>query len=624
MCGIHGGWLTEGIDRSAINASLNAIVHRGPDDSGTYEARPAFLGMRRLSIIDLAGGHQPIFNEDGRIAVVFNGEIYNYRELIPELQAKGHVFQTKSDTEVLVHLYEEHGTDMCRHLRGMFAFAIWDGREQCLFIGRDRFGKKPLYYARTRSGGLLLASELKALVPLMKAAGETLSVRQQGIYDYLSLSYLPQPATIYDEVSCVPAGAWMRFDGQGLKIEPYWRMNYEPKSSISYEEAKSRTRELIAEAVRLRLRSDVPLGVFLSGGVDSSVIAYEAARALGESLQTFTVAVVDEALDESAVARRTASALGVQNTVLNMQVSPLDSLQRLVRQYDQPYADSSAIPSMEISRLAREHVKVVLNGDGGDELFAGYRRYVAAEWGDRFRWMPASLAGMSAGVLEAAARRRRSALGFGARFMRGLAMAPGARYLAWTSDMLTERDKQRVWIGEPMRPTETWIEFVLPTGLSSLDTQLCGDAKLILPSDLLVKMDIATSSASLEGRSPLMDHVVAEFTAGLPNAYRVSGGRPKAILRDAYKGLLPEEVIVGAKKGFEIPMASWLKQELRPVLMDTVGSRSAHVRNFLDGDFVDDILGARTFQDRNWAGTCYALMVLELWLREASAWSKAC
>ena len=214
MCGINGGWLTEGIDRSAIDASLNAMVHRGPDDAGVYEARPAFIGMRRLSIIDLAGGHQPMFNEDRRIAVVFNGEIYNYRELIPGLQAKGHTFQTKSDTEVLVHLYEEYGTEMCASLRGMFAFAIWDGRDRTLFVARDRFGKKPLYYTRTQTGGLLFASELKALVPLMQAAGQTPTIRQQAIYDFLSLGYVPQPDTIYENVSCLPPGAWMRFDGQ--------------------------------------------------------------------------------------------------------------------------------------------------------------------------------------------------------------------------------------------------------------------------------------------------------------------------------------------------------------------------------------------------------------------------
>jgi asparagine synthase (glutamine-hydrolysing) len=551
--------------------------------------------------------------------VVFNGEIYNYVELIPDLIARGHVFKTRSDTEVLLHLYEEYGTEMCRFLRGMFAFAIMDMRQNRLFVARDHYGKKPVYYARTAAGGLIFASELKALRVLARETGTRLLVSEQAIYDYLSLGVPPQPTTIYQNVAMLMPGSWMTFDGAALTTERYWRPDYTRKTTLPYAEVLEQVRALIAEAVHIRLRSDVPLGVLLSGGIDSSIVAYQAAQEVGATLQTFTVQVDDPALNEADVARRTAQALGVKNTILPMQVDPAETLQFIVRQYDQPFSDPSAIPSVAISRLARQHVTVVLNGDGGDELFAGYRRHLAAAVTENLDWVPAGVARAAASVLNAVAPGRRSALGYAARMARTLAYTRSERYLVRTTDALLERDKRDIWRGGPVRPTEDWIETVNPAGSGELDVQMSRDVQIILLSALLVKMDIATMSASLEGRSPLMDYKLGEFAMSLPAHYLLKGQTTKTLLRDAYRGRLPDEVIAGQKRGFEIPLAHWLEHDLRPLVMDTLAAKSARVRQYVADEYVDRLVAGEIMQERNHAYLLYALLMLELWLREFSA-----
>jgi len=616
MCGINGGWSSACIASQVIEDSLNAMRHRGPDDTGLYQEHPVFLGNRRLSIIDLQGGHQPIFNEDGSLAVVSNGEIYNYRELMADLTSRGHIFRSRSDTEVLVHLYEEHGLEMCRHLRGMFAFAVWDSRNRLFFLGRDRFGKKPLFYT-AQNGDLLFASELKALRVLAMHTNAAWQIREQGIYDFLSLAVIPQPETIYRNVYTLPPGSWMTFDGENLRIAKYWRLEYQPKLAMPYADVLQRTRELVGEAVRLRLRSDVPLAVFLSSGIDSSVIAYEASLSLGESLQTFTVAMRDVELDESSTARKTAQALGVRNTVLQLEPSPLEELHSLVKAYDQPYADPSAIPSMKIAKMAAQHVKVVLNGDGGDELFSGYRRYVAARWLRIFSAVPVSLLKFALGIMRKRSCPRQSIGGLTFRFLRALIARGGERYLIMTVDTLRERTKAGVWLKETMRPTEEWIKSVVPNGnITDLDTLAACDVQINLLSDLLVKMDIATMAASVEARSPLMDHVVAEFSARFPDSYRGRFGRTKAVLRDAYRDRLPNEIICGLKAGFDPPLLSWLKNEMSSLTNDCLRNPTAKIRSYVDREFVSDLLDGKAAQDCNWALLVYSLLILELWLQE--------
>jgi len=502
-------------------------------------------------------------------------------------------------------------------LRGMFAFTIYDRRHRRLLLARDRFGKKPLYYQRPKSGGFVFGSELKALEPLSRACGEKWTIRAQSVSDYLSLGVVPQPDTVFEGVHSLEAGSTLTLEDDRLSIRSYWEPTFAPKLNITYKDAQLRLREKIRESVNLRLRSDVPLGVFLSGGVDSSVVAYEASKQLGPELRTFTVATGGE-LDESAVAERTANALGATHTVLKLRVDPVAGLLDIVQNYDQPFADSSAIATTEISRLARQHVKVVLNGDGGDEVFAGYRRHLAAHIAGTFDRFPTPLTHTASALFGRASSVRRGPLGFLARFTRGLSLDPAERYLAWTTDMMRESDKSSVWLAQAARPTEEMVAAHIGRGLSGLDRQVAADVHINLLSDLLVKMDIATMACSLEARSPLLDHELAELAWRLPDNFRVRRGIPKAILRDAYRGRLSHEVVRGAKKGFEVPMAEWLEGPLKPVLMDTLGSSSARTRAYVDGNFIDALLARRAMPERNWGYLVYSFLVLELWLDERS------
>jgi asparagine synthase (glutamine-hydrolysing) len=617
MCGIAGVCRPDSPEPAGpgLAEALRALRHRGPDGEGTFAAPGVALGMRRLAIIDLVTGAQPVFNEDRSVVAVFNGEIYNYVELREELRQRGHTFATASDTEVLVHLYEDEGEALCSRLRGMFAFAIWDGRTRSLLLARDRFGEKPLFVAPL-PGGLAFASELKGLLPLMRAAGAAPRVREQGIYDYLSLGAVPQPDTVYEGVSAVGPGCWLRFDGEQAREQAYWRPELEPKAVVSYAEAQEELRHTLGDAVRLRLRSDVPVGVFLSGGVDSSVVAYEAARHLGGRLRTFTVSVADGELDEAPVARRTAAALGVENVVLPLHVAPRDEVLAVARHFDQPFADPSAIPSSAVARLAREQVKVILNGDGGDEVCGGYRRYLAARTLGRIGSLPGARAALRAAFSRLAAGRRRSAAGLLRRFGRGLSLQSGARYLVWTKDLLLDEDKQRVWRGRPQRATEDWVADRLDGNLAAVDTQVAGDIGIELLSSLLVKMDMATMAASLEGRSPFLDHEVAQFALRLPVAFRVRGSRLKAVLRDAYRGRLPREVIEGRKRGFEVPLAAWLDGDLRDLVHDALLAPGARVAEYVEPAFVRAMVAGAAMRERNRAGLVYALLMLELWLRQ--------
>ena len=618
MCGILGCWATRPLNREHLRTALGSMRHRGPDDCGIFMDEPVSIGMARLAIIDLEGGMQPIWNEERTIATVCNGEIYNYLELREQLEGMGHHFSSASDTEVLVHAYENAGPELSTELRGMYAFAIWDRSKRKLLLSRDRFGKKPLYYTRTQAGDLLFASELKALRILAKAFGEDWSIRQQSVYDYLSVGVVPQPTTIYENVFALGAGENLEFDGEHISIKKYWHPERRPTTSLSFSDAQSNVRDLISEAVRLRLRSDVPLGVFLSGGIDSSIVAYEASKVVGGSLKTFTFSVPGSALDESAIAKRTAQALGVENIVLPLEIAPTELLNDMVRLYDQPYSDSSALPSMAISRAARRHVTVILTGDGGDELFAGYRRHLAAKWFDAFKWIPDPICRFANRTGKT--KTRRSAAGLTSRFLRGLPMTPSERYLAWTSDMLTDEDKGSYWRGSPMVATENWISTILgECDDSGLSTQLHGDIHINLLSDLLVKMDMATMSASLEARSPLLDHKLAEFAMTLPEGYLLGFASQKKLLRRAYEGLLPSEVIHGPKRGFEIPLSAWLMSDWKELIQDTVLSTHSRISEYLDPIFVRNIYEGRALTDRNWAYICYSLLVLELWLRSESA-----
>ena len=454
MCGILGHWNVSGIEESHWAVAMNQLKHRGPDERCEFASDEVRLGIQRLSIIDLTEGVQPVRSESGEVVAVMNGEIYNHVELAKGLRSRGYTLRSRTDAEVLPHLYEEHGDDFVNHLRGMFAIALWDNKKRKLILARDRFGKKPLYFWKPQKNSLAFASELKALKAL--APNASWSLREQGVYDFLSLGCVPQPETLYRNVRQVPPSTVLTFDGEQIA---------ERKIHSGEKPSVGSVQEHIRESVRIRLRSDVPVGVFLSGGVDSTIVAIEAAKEVGESLRTFTVKVDDPALDESKVAANTARELGVQHTVLPLAVSPREDLMSVVRHYDQPFADSSALPSWAVARAAAQHVKVVLNGDGGDELFAGYRRHLAAYQLGRVGFVP-QLFWKAVATLPAS--NRRSRVGFLARFARGASSPWGRRYLEWANDLLLETDKQRHWQGSPMRPAEDWVEAQMVSNLSPL------------------------------------------------------------------------------------------------------------------------------------------------------------
>ena len=601
MCGIIGIY-GEGVSPDALQAGLSKLQHRGPDEAGLFEQSPIALGIRRLSIIDLNEGVQPVRNESGEVVAVMNGEIYNHVELAKGLRSRGHSLRSRTDAEVLPHLYEQHGDAFVEHLRGMFAIALWDGRKQRLVLARDRFGKKPLYFRQPSANSLAFASELKALKALLPNA--KWSVREQGVYDYLSLGCVPQPETVFENVQQVPPATVLTFDGNKIKTRQCWSNQ---KSSAS-----GTLREHIRESVRLRLRSDVPVGVFLSGGVDSTIVAIEATKEVGESLRTFTVKMDDPVLDESAVAVGTARALGVRHEVLPLEISPREDLLSVVRHYDQPFADSSALPSWAVARAAARHVKVVLNGDGGDELFAGYRRHLAAFQLGRVGCVPRFL---WKAVAALPAGGRRSRMGFLRRFARGAGSAAGRRYLEWSNDLLLETDKQRHWRGGAMRSTEEWVAAQMDPGLSPLRQQMHLDCRINLLSDLLVKMDMATMAHSLEARSPLLDQELAAFAAGISDAELLRGGQTKSILRKAYADELPATVMAAPKRGFEVPVARWLAKDWRELLHDSLAP-GASSEQFVSRRFLQDLLADRLAGDRNMPMLKYTLLVLELWLRE--------
>jgi asparagine synthase (glutamine-hydrolysing) len=614
MCGINGGRTFRPIPFETIDRSLHAMRHRGPDESGVYRSGPVFLGNVRLSIIDTEGGRQPVYNEDRSVVAVMNGEIYNYIELRSELKSCGHEFTSQSDTEVIVHLYEEHGTAFLNKLRGMFALALYDEKRSRLLIARDRFGKKPLYYIE-KPGELLFASELKGLRCLDE--GNTWEIRSQGVYDYLSLGYVPQPETIFEGVRALPPASYLMHDGMVMRIARYWEPRFTPKSVLSYSDLMTEVRGRVEDSVRLRLRSDVPLGVFLSGGIDSSIVAFEASRIYGDGLQTFTVKMSDPTMDESVPAQESARFLGVSSTILPVDVDPVEDVLKTARLFDQPFADPSAVPMYLMSKAAANHVKVILTGDGGDEIFGGYRRYIAQRWGELLNWVPSAAALGFADLLAftAPANSRYSGLSFAARFLRGLAADSGERYLVWTSDMLLDRDKKGRCNMNGVRPTKHTLPLHRVDGVDAVDHAMLSDLDVNLLSCLLVKTDMTTMAASIEARSPLLDHEVAEFAFSLPSHMKVGSRNTKRILRDAYRGLLPDTVIRGKKKGFDPPLYAWLTGPLRDLLMDMVGVPDAAVKDYLSSSFVNEVIAGDTLTDRNWAYVTYSLLMLELWLR---------
>jgi asparagine synthase (glutamine-hydrolysing) len=621
MCGIAGfveqsRSMTEEERARVLDRMCRVIRHRGPDDQGTMIEGEACLGMRRLSIIDLAGGHQPISGCDQRVSVVFNGEIYNFRELQRELEARGHRFHTHSDTEAIVHAYEEYGEDCVKHLRGMFAFAIWDARARRLFIARDRAGKKPLYYTLTPQGTLVFGSELKSL---LEHTGVRPEVSEEAVDAYLSFGYVPDPLSIFKEILKLPPGHFLSFSGGRVSVKQYWDFPFENVDAGSEEEVVETLRALLEEAVRVRMIADVPLGAFLSGGVDSSVVVGLMARASSRPVKTFSIGFHEDSYNELHYARMAARHFQTDHHEFVVTPDICEIIDELVWHFDEPFADSSAIPTYMVAKLAREHVTVALSGDGGDELFAGYTRYVVDRKRSGFARLPRVL---RQNVMQPVSRR----LPHGARgrnFLYNVALDPIDRYIDSVS-MFTSLNKRELLSDDFRRRLNgredaslaSFRRLAASAGTGEpLDALLYLDSKTYLPGDILTKVDRMTMAVSLEARAPLLDHKLMEFTARIPAHMKMRGLETKHIFKRAVRDLVPAEILDRPKQGFGIPLDRWINEQLRDRTRETLTERRTRERGIVNSSYVDKLLSEHERGRRDHSGALWTLLMLELWYR---------
>lgn len=588
-----------------------SIAHRGPDDDGFYFGAGVGLGMRRLSIIDLASGRQPVRNEDGTVWVVFNGEIYNFRELRRTLEGLGHVFYTHTDTETIVHLYEEYGMRAVNHLRGMFAFALWDERKKRLFIARDRVGIKPLYYTET-GGRILFASELKSILQLADVERSLSWSAMSHLFTFLST---PPAEAIIDGVHKLEPGHFLTATpGREPVIERYWDLKFEPDSSREVGYFVHRVRELLDESVRLHMVSDVPVGAFLSGGIDSSAIVATAAGLTPEPLKTFSIGFNEPDFDEREHARVVATKFGTEHHELTLGPDGLEQLEEIAWHLDEPFGDSSAIPTYMVSKLAAKTVKVVLSGDGGDELFAGYDKYLV----ERRERSHAPLPAFARRVLGKLGRTMPDGMR-GRNFLRHMSLTGAERYL--DACTLFPRDEMKKLFRpdvfellapyEPWRPKASCMESGNGNWLSALQRL---DMKNYLPLDILTKVDRMSMAHSIETRVPLLDHKLVEFAATIPPEMNLRGGTTKYVLKQAMRGILPDGIIDRPKHGFAIPLGYWFRGKLGAYVRDLLLGESARRRGFFNGPYIEELV-AQHERGRNLDLQLWTLISFELWAR---------
>lgn len=623
MCGICGFVYPDGghpIDEMLLRKMCTVIAHRGPDDEGYYTDERAALGMRRLSIIDLVTGDQPVANEDESLWLVFNGEIYNYQILHAELEKKGHRFATRSDTEVIVHAYEEYGDRCAEKFNGMFAFALWDTRREKLLIARDHVGIKPLYYW-VGGDGLVFGSELKCLVthPLVPTEIDLVALDQ-----FLTLEYIPSPRTIFKEVRKLQPGHLLIYEGGEVRVQQYWDV---PVRDVPQDEdtAAEMLRELIDEAVRMQLMSDVPLGAFLSGGIDSSTVVAAMARSSDAAVKTFSIGFDDATYNELPYARAVARRYATDHTEEILQPDIADLAERLIRHLDEPFGDFSIFPTYLVSQVARQKVKVVLSGDGGDELFGGYDTYVAQEMDSLYRYLPKRL---RKDILPALFARipprpeKKGLINKAKRFVEGASLPDSLQHTRWMMFM-TQADKSDLYTPE-MRAalngdsSSAIMEsyFANRAGFSPLSQQQYVDIKTYLVDDILTKVDRMSMAVSLEARVPLLDYRIVELAVNLPAWMKLYRGQTKRILKKAMADRLPKAVLTKPKQGFSIPLKNWLRAELKPMMLDLLSPESIFRRGLFSAETIAAWIDEHLNGEANHSHRLWALMVFELWNRQ--------
>jgi asparagine synthase (glutamine-hydrolysing) len=644
MCGIAGAlWFdpSGAVDPATLDRMTDVLRHRGPDDRGVYrsELNPrsgydlqpgVALGHRRLSIIDVAGSRQPLSNEDGTVWITFNGEIYNYLDLRRRLEGSGHQFRTRGDTETIVHLYEDEGLGCLEHLNGMFALALWDAKRRRLVLARDRLGQKPLVYSFD-GRRLLFASEIKSL---LEVPGVQRDIDPAALDAYLMYQYVPHPRTIYRGINKLPPGRWAVIEDGRLTTGSYWQPDFHWQSERPLADAVEHLRAELTRSVRLRMQSEVPLGAFLSGGIDSSLIT---ALMNGERehpnrpIRTFSIGFADPEYDETGYARLVAERWGSEHHEFRVEPKALEILPKLVWHYDEPFADSSAIPTYYVSQLAREHVTVALTGDGGDELFAGYERYQAVRWAERIDRWPGPLRRLLASSLwqrTGPAGGQRSVVRKLRRFAESLGHSPQRRFAEWMS-IFNRARRAELYSGEFLAQLESatqlesadpfdflYAAFGRASGRDAVTAASLADLQTYLPCDLLTKVDIASMAHGLECRQPFLDYRVVELAAALPLRYKLHRGQTKWILKQAFADLLPQSIMRRPKMGFGVPLAAWFRRELRDYARQVLTDPQALSRGYFRPEAVRRLLdeherGAWDHSHRLWS-----LLFLELWQRE--------
>jgi len=635
MCGITGAiWTdpTKAIDDATLRRMIGALEHRGPDEKGKHcvpmMPRPGYalnpgvvLGHRRLSIIDLAGGQQPLSNEDGSVWITFNGEIYNFPELRRRLEGSGHKFRTRSDTETIVHLYEDEGPDFLRLLNGMFGLAVWDRTRRQVLIARDRLGQKPLIY-RVEPGRMLFASELKSLLEVPDVPR---NLDPAAVDQYLTYQYVPHPRTILEGFCKLPPGHYGIWRDDDFRIQSYWEPDFNEQQTRPAEEDRQELRELMTSSVAMRMQSEVPLGAFLSGGVDSTVVVGLMQQLSNQTVKTFSIGFPVAEYDETSYARLVAERFGTEHEEFQVEPDALEILPKLVWHYDEPFADSSAIPTWYVSEMTRRHVTVALTGDGGDELFAGYPRYKAVALARKFDRLPGFVRGAVAGRFWQrlpASPRQKSFRRRLKRFAEMLALPHWPRYLGWIA-IFNEARRAELYRDEFVArlPNDDPLAFLLdaagrcrqrdPVTATSLV-----DLVTYLPCDLMTKVDIASMAHSLECRQPMLDHRVVELAARMPVKRKYRGGKGKRVLLEAFDDLIPREIVHRKKMGFGVPLDHWFRGPLAPFAQEVFTDRRTRQRGLFQNETVDRLLDEHIAGRFDHAPRLWALLILELWQRE--------
>jgi asparagine synthase (glutamine-hydrolysing) len=620
MCGIAGivsAQSGDRIDAETIHRMCQSIVHRGPDDEGLFVKDGTGLGMRRLSIIDVAGGHQPVFNEDKSIWIVYNGETYNFPELRPELESRGHRFSTHSDTEVIVHLYEEMGAECVQKLRGMFAFALYDQREKRLLLARDRFGKKPLHYALD-GGRLYFGSEIKAILAV---APELAKVNQEALLQYMYFGYIPDPATAFTPIQKLPPGHLLEFEKGQIRLRKYWDLpRYSTHQPRSEEECLEELEWRLAEAVRLRLISEVPLGALLSGGTDSSTVVALMARASSSPVKTFTIGFKHDDFNESHYARIVAQRFGTDHHELILEPNVVETVETLTRSLEEPFGDSSMLPTYYVSCMARQHVTVALAGDGGDEIFAGYDRYGIharrrifehvpdAVW----RWYREHLYPRLPEAMHGRKFAYNVSLPWRERYVDGVSFLP-----AFEREMPLLSDEFRAQVSGLENPQNILFRYFEQAPADDPVSQmLYVDTKTYMTADILTKVDRMSMAASLEVRAPILDHVFVEWATGLPPEWKLRGRKQKYILTKLAERVgVPKQALYRRKQGFALPLVHWIRNELKDLLMTVLLEPRTVQRGYFNPEGVRRLLeehfsGRRVHSQRIWR-----LLMFEMWHR---------